>query len=57
MNQNLLSCITRHPEHNKMKIDMAESEEVFEDVFGFSVKGKTFRKTLRGRKLLLAPST
>ena len=32
-----LSCITRHLEHNKIKIDMAESEEAFEGVFEFSV--------------------
>ena len=33
-----LSCIIRHPEHNKIKIDMAESEEAFEGVFEFSVQ-------------------
>lgn len=33
-----LSCITRHPEHNKFKIDMAEFQEAFEGVFEFSVQ-------------------
>ena len=31
-----LSCIIRHPEYNKIKIDMAESEEALERVFEFS---------------------
>ena len=33
-----LSCIIPHPEHNKIKIDMAEYEEVFDGVFKFSVQ-------------------
>ena len=33
-----LSCIIRRPEHNKIKTDMAESEEAFEGVFEFSVQ-------------------
>ena len=33
--KNCLSCIIPHPEHNKIKIDMAESEEML--VFEFSV--------------------
>ena len=33
-----LSYIIRHPEHNKIKIDMAEPEEAFEGVFEFSVQ-------------------
>ena len=33
-----LWCIIQHPEHNKIKIDMAESEEAFEGVFEFSVQ-------------------
>ena len=33
-----LSFMQPHPEHNKIKIDMAESEEVFVGVFEFSVQ-------------------
>ena len=32
------SCIIRHSEHNKIKIDMVKSEEAFEGVFEFSVQ-------------------
>ena len=33
-----LSCILPHPDHNKFKIDMAESEEVFDGAFEFFVQ-------------------
>ena len=33
-----LSCIIRHPEHEKIKIDMAKSGKAFEGVFIFSVQ-------------------
>ena len=43
VNQNMtsevcLSCIIRHPEHNKIKLDMAESEEALEGILEFSVQ-------------------
>ena len=33
-----LSCIIPHPDHNKFKIDMAESEKLFDGVLEFSVQ-------------------
>ena len=44
-----LSCIIPHPEHNKIKTDMAESEEAFDRVFEFLFRKrrKIFCKTAK----------
>ena len=46
------SCIIRHPEHNKIKTDMAESEEALEVVFEFSVQ-KTSKDFSENGKLIV----
>ena len=48
INQNMtseicLSCIIRHPEHNKIKIDIVESGEALEGVFEFYEQGNIER--------------
>ena len=50
-----LSCIIRHPEHNKIKIDMAESEKAFEGVFEFSVKETSKNLSQNGKLIVLKP--
>ena len=47
-----LSCIIRFPEHNKIKLDMAESEKVFKGVFEFSVQ-ETSKDLLQNGKLIV----
>ena len=39
-----LSYIIRHPEHNKIKIDMAESEEALEGLFQSFCSGNVERR-------------
>ena len=51
----LLSFITRHPEHDKIKIDMAESEETFEGVFEFSVQETSKDLSQNGGNIVLTP--
>ena len=47
-----LSCIIRHAEHNKIKIDMAESGEAFEGVFEFFVQ-ETLKDLSQNVKLIV----
>ena len=47
--------ITRHPEHNKIKIDMAESEEAFEIVFEFFVQETSKDLSQNGRHIVQKP--
>ena len=50
-----LSCIVRHPENNKINIDMAESEEAFERVFEFSVQETLKDLSQNGKHIILKP--
>ena len=50
-----LSCIIRHQEHNKIKIDMAESEETFEGAFEFSVQETSKDLSKNGKLIVLYP--
>ena len=51
-----LSCIIRHPEHNKIKIDMVESGEAFGGVFEFCVQ-ETLKDLVsqNGKHIVLKP--
>ena len=52
-----LSCITWHPEHNKINIhvDMAKSEEAFEGIFEFSVQETSKDLSQNGKHIVLKP--
>lgn len=50
-----LSCIIRHLEHNKIKIDIAESEEVAEGVFEISVQETSKKLSQNGKLIVLKP--
>ena len=51
-----LSCIIRHPEHNKIKLDMAyESEKVLKAVFKFSVQETSKDLAQNGKLIVLKP--
>ena len=50
-----LSCIIRHPEHNKIKIDMVESGEAFEGVFEFHVQETLKDLSQNGKLTVLNP--
>ena len=49
------SCITRHPEHNKIKLDKVESEEALEGVFEFSVQETSKDRSQNGKRIFLKP--
>ena len=50
-----LSCIIRHPEDNKIKIDMGESKEAFEGNFDFSVREASKDLSQNGKLIVLKP--
>ena len=50
-----LSCIIRHPEHNKIKTDTAGSEEAFEGVFEISVQETSKDLSQNGKLIILKP--
>ena len=50
-----LSCIILHPEQNKIKIDMVDSEEAFEGVFEFSVLETSKDLLQNGNLIVLKP--
>ena len=50
-----LSFLVRHPEHNKIKVDMTESEEAFRGVFEFSVQETSKDLSQNGKHIVLTP--
>ena len=50
-----LSSVIRHPEHNKIKVDMAESEEAFEGVCEFSVRETSKGLSQNAKLIVLKP--
>ena len=50
-----LSFLVRHPEHNKIKVDMTESEEAFRGVFEFSVQETSKDISQNGKLSVLKP--
>ena len=50
-----LSCIIRHSKHNKIKTDMAVSEEMFDGVFEFSVQETSKDLSQSGKLVVLKP--
>ena len=50
-----LSCIIPHPDHNKFKIDMAESEQVFDGLFEFFVQEKVEQPFAQRQFTVLKP--